>query len=84
MASCGGFGDHARRGVEMVELDPIDEEDTLMLKKLISNHLSYTKSTVAGFILNDFDNQLKNFVKVFPSDYKKVLQKATKKITHNS
>jgi glutamate synthase (NADPH/NADH) large chain len=25
-------------------------------------------------VLDDFENQLKNFVKVFPKDYKKVLQ----------
>jgi glutamate synthase (NADPH/NADH) large chain len=29
---------------------------------------------VAKFVLDDFENQLKNFVKVFPKDYKKVLQ----------
>ena len=61
--------------MEMVELDSINEEDILIMKKLISNHLLFTKSTVADFILKDFDNQLKNFVKVFPSDYKKVLSK---------
>jgi len=61
--------------MEMVELDLIDEEDIVIIKKLITNHLLYTKSTVAGFILKDFDNQLKNFVKVFPSDYKKVFSK---------
>jgi glutamate synthase domain-containing protein 3 len=31
----------------------------------------YTGSTVARFVLDDFENQLKNFVKVFPTDYKK-------------
>jgi len=44
------------------------------LYHFIQKHLQYTGSTVAKFILNDFDNQLKNFVKVFPKDYKKVLQ----------
>ena len=40
---------------------------------MISKHYQYTGSTVAKFVLNDFENQLKNFVKVFPKDYKKVL-----------
>ena len=40
---------------------------------MISKHFQYTESTVAKFVLNDFENQLKNFVKVFPKDYKKVL-----------
>jgi glutamate synthase (NADPH/NADH) large chain len=45
---------------------------------LIQKHFEYTGSTVAKFILDDFDNQLRNFVKVFPKDYKKALvQKKT-------
>lgn len=60
---------------EMVELDPLNEDDIHTIQSMISKHLTYTNSTVAKFILNDLDNQLKNFVKVFPSDYKKVLQK---------
>ncbi len=67
--------------MEMVELDPIEESDALVLHQLITKHAAFTKSAVAHFILADFDNQLKNFIKVFPSDYKKVLQKSTKKIT---
>ncbi len=67
--------------MEMVELDPIDESDAVVLHLLITKHTAFTKSGVAQFILADFDNQLKNFIKVFPSDYKKVLQKATQKIT---
>ena len=41
---------------------------------MIHSHYEYTDSTVAKFVLDDFENQLKNFVKVFPKDYKKVLQ----------
>ena len=43
------------------------------MKEMISRHYTYTGSTVAKFVLDDFENQLKNFVKVFPKDYKKVL-----------
>jgi glutamate synthase (NADPH/NADH) large chain len=59
---------------EMVDLDPVSEEDAAELYAMISAHHQYTHSTVAGFVLNDFVNQLKNFVKIFPKDYKKVLQ----------
>jgi glutamate synthase (NADPH/NADH) large chain len=62
---------------EMVDLDPVAESDKAELHQLISDHYSYTKSTVARFVLDDFDNQLKNFIKVFPRDYKKVLSKIT-------
>ncbi len=57
----------------MVDLDPVSAEDECVLKELINNHYLNTGSTVAKFMLDDFDNQLKNFVKVFPKDYKKVL-----------
>ncbi len=41
------------------------------LQDMITRHYAYTGSTVAKFVLDDFENQLKNFVKVFPKDYKK-------------
>ncbi|MCF1714570.1 glutamate synthase large subunit [Flavihumibacter sp. RY-1] len=69
----GNFPDLCNK--EMVDLDPVADEDIAQLKDLLQQHYTYTGSTVAQFILTDFENQLKNFVKVFPSDYKKVLQK---------
>ncbi|MEO6722667.1 MAG: glutamate synthase large subunit [Ferruginibacter sp.] len=62
---------------EMVDLDPIADADKDDLYRMIDNHFRYTKSSVAKFVLDDFENQLKNFVKVFPKDYKKVLAKAS-------
>ncbi len=59
---------------EMVDLDPVDEDDSCTLKYMISQHAALTNSAVAKFILSDFENQTKNFIKVFPRDYKKVLQ----------
>jgi len=66
---------------EMVDLDPIDAEDIPTLQKMMQAHFDKTGSSVAKFILSDMDNQLKHFIKVFPRDYKKVLQsrKATAK-----
>lgn len=69
----GSFPDKCN--MEMVALDPLEVEDIAYLKEMITQHHQYTNSTVAGFILNDFDHQLRNFVKVFPGDYKKALQK---------
>ena len=57
----------------MVDLDPLDTEDASLLNYMITKHYAYTNSTVAKFVLDDFENQLKNFVKVFPKDYKKAL-----------
>jgi glutamate synthase (NADPH/NADH) large chain len=66
---------------EMVDLDPVGDEDKIELLSLIQNHFNYTNSSVAKFVIDDFENQLKNFVKVFPKDYKKVLQKKKDKVT---
>ena len=68
-----------RYNPEMVDLDPLDQEDEVLLHHLISRHHQYTRSKVAEFLLNDWENQLKNFVKVFPKDYKRVLQQQKQK-----
>ena len=59
---------------EMIDLDPMSVDDASLLADLLEQHHQNTGSTVARFILDDFENQLENFVKVFPKDYKKVLQ----------
>jgi glutamate synthase (NADPH/NADH) large chain len=59
---------------EMVDLDPLDAEDVALLQEMVTNHYEYTKSAVAKFLLDDLENQIRNFVKVFPKDYKKVVQ----------
>jgi glutamate synthase (NADPH) large chain len=59
---------------EMVDLEVMEDADIEEIKQMIADHYTYTGSTVARFILDDFDNQLRNFIKVFPKDYKKVLQ----------
>ena len=59
--------------MEMIELDPVEGADIEELKTLITKHYKLTGSTVAKFVIDDFENQLKNFVKVFPKDYKRVL-----------
>jgi glutamate synthase (NADPH) large chain len=58
---------------EMVDLDPLDQDDVKELHAMITRHFDYTNSAVAKFVLNDFDNQTRNFIKVFPKDFKKVM-----------
>ena len=56
--------------LEKVQLDA----DINELRKLIEKHKKYTGSTVAGYILDNWSNELGRFVKVFPTDYKRVLE----------
>ena len=69
---------------EMVDIDdPLDEEDNRFLHAMISKHAQFTRSTIAGFILEDFENQLRNFRKIFPRDYKKVMQAKGEAVRQN-
>ena len=58
---------------ETFEIEELIEEDEKDLKDLISKHLDYTESDVASFILEDWNNQREKFIKVIPTDYKRVL-----------
>ena len=61
--------------MESFELEAVTEsEDALQLKSLITNHFNYTESPVAESFLNNWDAHLENFVKVMPTEYKRVLE----------
>ncbi|WP_017974632.1 glutamate synthase large subunit [Actinopolyspora halophila] len=58
---------------EMVDLDPLEEEDGRELAELIGKHRAETGSTVARDLLADWDSAVRRFVKVMPKDFKRVL-----------
>jgi glutamate synthase domain-containing protein 3 len=61
----------------MVDLFPVQEEkDVWILKELIEKHVKYTQSTVAQGILRNWPLAVKQFVKVYPRDYRRVLEEA--------
>ncbi|RFS13634.1 glutamate synthase large subunit [Emticicia sp. C21] len=64
---------------EMVGLEKPDQEDAEMLKAFIEKHQSVTNSSVAKTILANFDVEVSKFVKVMPTDYKRVLLERKKK-----
>ncbi|MFP5407225.1 MAG: glutamate synthase subunit alpha, partial [Gammaproteobacteria bacterium] len=49
------------------------EADEVILKRLIERHFKHTGSTRARFLLDDWSTARSKFVKVFPTDYKRVL-----------
>jgi glutamate synthase domain-containing protein 3 len=60
---------------EMVELERPDKpEDIATIRRLLENHHKFTSSPVARTILDDFEQEMKWFVKVMPSDYRRVLE----------
>lgn len=65
---------------EMVELCPLaDPAEIAFVRGLIEDHRHYTNSELADRILTDFNRILPRFVKVFPTDYKRVLEDEKKK-----
>jgi len=58
---------------EMVELEPLDDDDLQWLRGIVAAHVDATDSAVGQRILNDWDGQVKHFVKVMPRDYRRVL-----------
>jgi len=61
-----------------VDLDPVeDDEDIAELREMIELHKQYTGSSVAERILDAWPDVLAHFVKVMPTDYKRVLRERT-------
>jgi glutamate synthase (NADPH/NADH) large chain len=61
---------------DMVSLESPDQpEDIETIKRLLQNHLKLTGSSVAKGILDDWERELRWFVKVMPNDYRKALEK---------
>ena len=64
----------ANCNMEMVELEKVeDAEDIVELQDLIEEHARRTGSTVAAEVLDHWSTTLGQFVKVMPTDYKRVL-----------
>lgn len=47
--------------------------DNRELYRLIGNHYKYTRSPLAGAMLDKWDEYVEQFIKVIPIEYKKVL-----------
>jgi glutamate synthase (NADPH) large chain len=59
----------------MVELERLETDEEIgEVKSLIEQHQQTTGSTVAEQVLGDWDNSVPQFVKVMPTDYKRVLE----------
>jgi glutamate synthase domain-containing protein 3 len=69
-------GDFAKKcNMGMVALFPVKEEsDIIELRSLIDKHYRYTHSTVARQVLANWDKVLPQFVKVYPLDYRRVIE----------
>ena len=65
---------YRRMNREMVDVDLLDEEDVDWLRGIITQHLEVTGSEVAERLLSRWWRNVSSFAKVFPKDYKRVLE----------
>jgi glutamate synthase (NADPH/NADH) large chain len=69
----GTFADNCNK--EMVDLDPLSVQDEEQITALLKKHIHLTGSKVAQGILKNWKEASAQFVKVYPKEYKKVLEK---------
>jgi glutamate synthase (NADPH/NADH) large chain len=59
---------------DMVDVDPLDGEDSEFIRALLNRYVAETESTSAARLLDDWPYAVRRFSKVVPRDYKRVLQ----------
>ena len=57
----------------------VEDEDIKQLNALIEEHYLCTRSTVAKKVLDEWESTLPKFIKVFPRDYRRVLEERKRK-----
>lgn len=60
---------------EMVDLDPLSAQDGEQIQALLRKHISLTGSKLAQQILSNWAQASTQFVKVYPKEYKKAIEK---------
>jgi glutamate synthase (NADPH/NADH) large chain len=60
---------------EMVDIDPMEDQDLNTLYTYLKRHLAFTGSSLAHQFLENWEQTKTKFIKVIPRDYKAVLAK---------
>jgi glutamate synthase domain-containing protein 3 len=51
------------------------ENDEKRIREMLIRHINYTNSTIAKKIIENFNDEIKNFIKVLPLDFKAAIKK---------
>ena len=70
-----GTFDERNFNMEMIGLENPSTEDLNQIEELLNNHIKYTASSKARAIIDHWEKEQKNFIKVMPTDYKKALER---------
>ncbi|MFD2036504.1 glutamate synthase large subunit [Belliella marina] len=60
---------------EMVDLDPLNEDDFVTIKNHLKSHQEFTNSQLAAEFNENWEEYKERFIKVIPRDFKEVLKK---------
>ena len=61
--------------MEMIDLEPIKDQDEDIISDMLENHFSNTNSKIAKMILSKWSKEKNNFIKVMPKEYKIALER---------
>jgi len=68
---------HTKCNPEMVELERLEHQEEIdVVRSLIEEHRELTGSAVADRLLSDWEKTVATFVKVMPTDYRRVLRES--------
>jgi len=66
-----------RCNTELVDLEPVGDEESVELHDLVAEHLARTGSVLASELLADWDAWCPRFTQVMPRGYRRALHSAT-------
>jgi glutamate synthase (ferredoxin) len=73
----GDFESRCNKSLVLIE-EMVNDEDKAELKTMIENHLKYTGSKRAKELLDNWDKEVGNFLKVIPKAYKEMMDEIKK------
>lgn len=65
---------------DMVDIEPVDEEDAAMLRRWIMRHREFTDSAVAWRLLRAWPTESQRFKKVFPKELRRALSEQSSRV----
>ncbi|MEI8175786.1 MAG: glutamate synthase-related protein, partial [Candidatus Omnitrophota bacterium] len=68
----------SRLNMDMIELSPLTKNDLETIKNLLVNHYRCTQSPLAKKLTDDFTTAARQFVKILPLEYKRILAEQEK------
>jgi glutamate synthase (NADPH) large chain len=63
-----------RVNLELVDVEPLDEEDAGLVRSLVERHGAETGSAVSARLLASWDIEVLEFVKIVPRDYRRIVE----------